>query len=214
MIKKQFWTFTDSWPWVALLALLVGVTTKAILYANTHGYDAKGFVVLAITAGVFISLIALRYVLRKLIIDNWNNAFQTRLGAAVIPNDVVDVPFRGVDQTCDDAAFFWKDYAIKNLNLTASSAQALIATAFSGATIACSSKPIVAGNKSWSGKLMGAQDGQNIAVVYDKKIVLHDSDFLQLVKHEVSHLCLSALGVDPGWMGANHHEIFAKLGYC
>jgi len=213
MVKKHIFTFIDSWPWVLLLAIVGGATTKAILYAQAHTFDETGFLVLGITTAVFVLLTLLRYTLRGIQIEAWNHAFQTRMGTAVMPNDVVDVPFRKVDDTCDNAAFFWKDWAVKNKNMTPSSAQALIVLAFSGATIACSSKVIVAGNQSWSGKFLGLQDGQNIYVVYDKKIIADDTDFLQLVRHEVSHLCLTALGVSPG-DGPAQHEIFAQTGYC
>jgi hypothetical protein len=214
MVKKSIITFTDSWPWALIVAIIGGAAVKAITYASVHGYDQQGFLVFGIVAAVFLALIATRYVWRAIFIETWNNAFQTRLGTAVLPNDVVDVPFRDIDQVCDDAAFFWKDWAIKNLNLTANSAQALIASAFSGATIICSSKVIVYGNQSFSGKALGIQEGQNIYVVYDKKIVADKTTFLGLVKHEVSHLCLTALGVAPGFMGNSQHEIFAKTGYC
>ena len=214
MVKKNMLTFQDSWPWVLIVAIIVGVTTKAILYAQAHGFDQQGFLVLGITVAVFMALIATRYVWRAVAIKNWNNAFQTRLGTAAMPNDVVDVPFRDIDQVCDDAAFFWKDWAIKNLKLTANSAQVLIATAFSGATIICSSKVIEVGNQWFNGKFLGIQEGQTIYVVYDKKVVADKTTFLGLVKHEVSHLCLTALGVAPGFMGNNQHEIFAQTGYC
>ena len=213
MVKKSIITFQDSWPWALILAIIAGATTKAILYAHSHSFDETGFLVLGITVAAFVLVILARYLLRGIQIEAWNHAFQTRMGTAVMPNDVVDVPFRKVDDTCDNAAFFWKDWAVKNKNLTPSSAQALIVPAFSGATIACSSKVIVAGNQSWSGKFLGLQDGQNIYVVYDKSIIASDTDFLQLVKHEVSHLCLTALGVHPG-DGPAQHEIYAQTGYC
>ena len=214
MIKKPYVTFQDSWPWALILAFVFGVSTKAFLYANSHGFDKDGFLVLGIVVVTFLVLIGFRYVLRVLAIEKWNDAYQTRLGTAVIPNDVVDVPFRKVDQTCDDVAFYWKDWGVKNKGLTSNSAQLLIATAFSGATISCYSKVIEKGNEWWNGKFLGIDEGQNISVVYDKKIIVDDKDFLQLVKHEVSHLCLSALGVDPGIGGANHHKIFSETGYC
>jgi hypothetical protein len=214
MVKKSIFTFQDSWPWMLIVALIVTATTNAISYAQAHGFDQQGFLVLGITVAVFMALITTRYVMRAVFIKNWNEAFQTRLGAAVLPNDVVDVPFRDIDQVCDDAAFFWKDWAVKNLNLTANSAQVLIANAFSGATIICSSKVIEVGNQWFNGKFLGIQEGQNIYVVYDKEVVADKTTFLGLVKHEVSHLCLTALGVAPGFMGNNQHEIFAQTGYC
>jgi hypothetical protein len=215
MIKKPIVTFSDAWPWSLILALVGGATVEAILYAKLHNsFDEKGFFVLGLTVTAFVLLTAIRFTLRGIAIEKWNDAFQTRLGTAVIPNDVVDVPFRKVDQVCDDAAFYWKDWAIKNKGLTANSAQSLIATAFSGATISCSSTIIDAGNPLWSGKFLGLEDGQNISVVYDKKVIIADTAFLQLVKHETSHLCLTGLGIAPGFGGINHHEIFAQTGYC
>ena len=214
MIKKPMLTFSDAWPWAAVLALTGGVTTKAILYANAHGFDQAGFFVLGAVAVAIALITAMRFTLRFLAVTKWNEAFQTRLGTAVVPNGVVDVPFRKVDQTCDDAAFYWAEWATKNTKLTAFAAKALIVTAFSGATIEVSPVVIEAGNSSWSGKFLGLQEGQTIEVVFDKKIIVDDTAFLGLVKHEVSHLCLTALGIDPGWGGNSHHEIFAQTGYC
>ena len=215
MIKKPVFEISDAWPWILVLTLAGGATIKAVFYATSHNsFDEKGFFVLGLTLAAFVLLTAIRFTFRGIAIEKWNNAFQTRLGTAVIPNDVVDVPFRKVDQVCDDAAFYWKDWAIKSKGLTASSVQLLIATAFSGATISCSSTIIDAGNPLWSGKFLGLEDGQNISVVCDNKVIVDDTAFLQLVKHEVSHLCLTGLGVAPGFGGINHHEIFAQTGYC
>lgn len=214
MEKKQVVTFEDSWPWGLILVFITGATIKAILYAVAHKFDETGFLVLGLTVGTFYLLTAFRYTIRALWVIAWNNAYQTKSGIAIIPNDVINVPLQKVEQICNNAAAFWGDWATRNLNLTAGAANSLIATAFSGATILCSSKVIVGGTPWWNGKFVGIQDGQNIYVVYDKKIIGTEADFLQLVKHEVSHLCLTALGVDPGSSGSNHHAIFAQTDYC
>jgi hypothetical protein len=214
MVKKPVFTFVDSWPWTLIVAIIGGAATKAVLYANIHGYDRQGFTVFGIVAAVFFSLIVLRYILRAIGIEAWNSAFQTRLGTAVFPGKVEEVPYRKIDEVCDDAAFYWADWGVKNKGLTASAAKTLVANAFYGATIIVVDKLITVGNQSWSGKLLGVQDGQTIGVVFDGKIVVDETAFLQLVKHEVSHLCLTALGVAPGAFGTFHHVIFAETGYC
>jgi hypothetical protein len=214
MVKKPIFTFYDAWPWALLLAFIGGAVTKAILYAQTNGYDRQGFTVLAITCAVFLFLTLLRYTLRAVGIEAWNSAFQTRLGTAVIPGKVEGVPYRGIDTVCDNAAFYWADWAVKNKGMTSSCAKTLVANGFYGATISVSDHVIQYGNQSWSGKLLGVQDGQHIGVVYDGNVVIDDAQFLQLVRHEVSHLCLTALGVAPGAFGTFHHAIFAETGYC
>jgi hypothetical protein len=214
MVKKPVFTFSDSWPWALLLAFIGGAVTKAILYAQTNGYDRQGFAVLAIVCAVFLFCTLLRYTLRAMGIEAWNSAFQTRLGTAVIPGKVEGVPYRGIDTVCDNAAFYWADWGVKNKGLTASAAKTLVADAFHGASISVVDHVIAYGNQSWSGKLLGVQDGQQIGVVYDKKIIIDEEQFLGLVRHEVSHLCLTALGVAPGAFGTFHHAIFAETGYC
>jgi hypothetical protein len=210
MVKKSIFTFQDSWPWALIVALVVGGGIKAIAYAAQHGADPAGFVVLGIMSAAFLLITASRYLFRALFIIKWNEAFHTRLGMAILPNEVQDVPYRKIDEVCDAATFYWAAWAVQNTKLTAFAAKQLIATAFYEGTISVVPKPIT---NSW-GKFLGLQDGKNISVVFDKEFVIDDASFLQLVKHEVSHLCLEALGIIPNGYGDNHHEIFAKMGYC
>jgi hypothetical protein len=214
MFKKHLFTFQDTWPWALMLALIVGVSTQAILYARHHGFDQHGFFVLGLVVACLVAIIVVRFLLMAIVIEKWNNAFKIRLGAAVFTNDILNIPLRGIDSVCDDAAFYWKEWAIRNRGITSSNAQSLLASAFDGATIICRPQIIQRGTSLWTGKFLGIQEGQNIYVVYDKKIVVDDDSFLRLVKHEVSHLCLTALGVDPGNFGNLHHEIFAQTQYC
>lgn len=87
-----------------------------------------------------------------------------------------------------------------------------IDAALSGATLSITDKPF--GAMYATKKLMGVQDGQNIVVVFDGKVVGTLDQLLALIRHEVSHLCLSALGIDPGNGGAAHHIIFTQTKFC
>src|ERR1017187_1054210 len=214
MVKKPIMTFNDSWPWALLMTFVLGASVQAIRYAEAHGFDKTGFLVLGITVAVFVAITVLRYILRGIQIEAWNNAYQTKLGTAIMPNGVTGVSYANVEKVVDDAIVYWAAWAPANIGISIKSATALMTTAFSGATIAISPKIIVAGNQSWSGKFLGIQEDQNIYVVYDKKIVADETTFLGLLRHEVSHLCLTALAVDPGVGGSNQHAIFAKTGYC
>ena len=79
--------------------------------------------------------------------------------------------------------------------------------ALAGATVFVVGEPP---SVKYLGKVSGYQEGQVVVAAVQPTL----QATLDLVRHEVSHLCLSALGVDPGVAGEAHHEIFRQTGYC
>jgi hypothetical protein len=213
MVRKPFITFNDSWPWLLVSTASVGVLAKAIEYGLKNGLDVKGVVIASIVVVALLGITITRFVMRYLSIKKWNSAFQTRLGTAVI-SKAGEIPYRDIDQAQDDVAFFWINWAIDQGSY-GYKIRSSVADAFSGATIVVYPKVIERGTEGWYGKFVGLQEGKNISVVYDKDKIKDEQALLSLVKHELSHLCLTAIGVDPGDYGDKHHKIFAeqKVGY-
>ena len=71
------------------------------------------------------------------------------------------------------------------------------------------SAPLTTSCSSWQRNFIG----KKISICYDRKKIPDDATFLNLVRHEAGHLCLSALGIDPGNYGNAHHAIFAAANY-
>lgn len=213
MVKQPFITLNDSWPWFLVSVLSVGFLGKALQYGLKTGLDVKGIVVASIVVAIILAITIMRFAFRYFYIQKWNNAFQTQLGTAVV-SEAGLVPYRDIDQAQDDVASFWVDWAASQ-GIFANVARNKIAEAFSGATITIFPHIIETGGQGWYGKFLGLQQGQNISVVYDKVAVKDENTLLSLVKHELSHLCLSSIGIDSGSGGENHHRIFAEqhVGY-
>jgi hypothetical protein len=219
MIKKSVFTISDSWPWLAVLAIVGTCLVKAIGYGASHGFDQTGMAVFIIAATVIVVAAGVRMILRTVWILDWNEAFQTRLGMAIIPiNEVRGVPYREIDSLLDDVAFYWRDWATKQTDpiypeggcLTVEAAKKLLAAGFDGGTLFVSPTPI----STSYGRVIGVTSGNEITVLYDSNVIIDDKALLELVRHEASHLCLTSLGYPAGPGGCSHHKIFASTGYC
>lgn len=207
-VKKKLITFDDSWPWI----LFSGLACTILLLASLFGVHDPGFyskmAITAVACVLMVGAAIYRYILRWRSISVWNNAYQTFQGTAVIYERGIPalVASGQIDMVIQDACVFWNKYRNpSDIQL------ARLQVAFKGATISVVSKPV---EVNFIGKVMGLQDGQSIVVVYDGQKVSTDTQFLALIRHEVSHLCLTVIGIDPGYAGAAHHEIMRETGYC
>jgi hypothetical protein len=191
------------------MVALAGVLS---LLAGFFGERGAGFTA-KIGITIFVSFVILaiavyQYILRYRYTAAWNSAYQTAQGTAVIYEAGLEPVANNIDieRTISAACDYWNKYQ------NTSDAQYLrLTAAFSGATIYVSSKPF---EVPFLGKVMGTQFKQGISVVLDRDRVKTAYEFLALVRHEVSHLCLTVLGIDPGPGGANHHTIMVATGYC
>jgi hypothetical protein len=203
-------TFKDSWIWFLLNAICLGAFTKAVLYQLAHvfnpGIFVVGFVILCI-----LGITVYRYVLRYLHIKKWQNAPHTDHNMAVFSDKPLDGDsvnlFNSISTTVVDFWAFWA--GITQPNTTYTEAETKILNALNGGTISLTSNPIYMGTPFWSGKFLGVQEGNCVTIVNNNK-----DQMLQLFKHELSHLALGAVGVDPGDFGIKHHEIFAQTNFC
>lgn len=204
MIKKKLFTIKDSWPWALTLMLFVGGYSIALVSGNTIAGLAIVGGIVAVTVGIAV----FRYMFRYYAISKWNNAYQTSTGIVVISN-AGQVPYEKIDAACKETMLYWSDWhggGEAPLNK--------IAEALAGCTIIVFPSLLERSTPWWHGKFVGLQEDKTISVVYDKKIVVDESALINLVKHEVSHRCLTAIGVDPGNWGDLHHIIFSATKYC
>lgn len=212
---KSLFTFIDSWPWVLILLLVLAATGQALHYGLEHGIDKTGFAVLGIVDATFLFIIGLRYILRGVWVENWNNAYQTDVGMAVMPVSGVklNVSYSDINNALIDAINFWDAKALAGEPYLPPTTKTKVANdylghAFIGGTMTIDNKPIVAGSQSFYIKALGLTSGNNIAIDNEKGV----ETTLNLIRHEASHVCLSALGIDPGTYGTAHHTIFAEAG--
>jgi hypothetical protein len=189
---------------------------------------------MALVSLVFLALTTYRYHLREGFIWAWNHAYQTTTGVAVMVEDTALVLMikagivkGSTDNTFNDkisdliesAVVYWahwyQTYApapgIVKLVFSEAAAGSKMRDALSGQSLEVVSKPPV---DSIIGKLAGYEDGLNIVVTFDGTGIASEAALLGLIRHEVSHVCLSAVGIDAGYAGTKHHEIFAQTGYC
>jgi hypothetical protein len=213
--KKTIVTFQDSWLWFLILAFIAAVSFQALNYGIRHGLDKDGILALGIVDAVFLFIIGFRYIMRGIFIETWNNAYHTELGNAIIySNGVVpNVTNAQIDSALLDAVNFWDAKALAGASYLPGTAKTQVVNnylghAFDGGTIGITNKVIVVGNASWTVKALGIVNDNDISI--DNQGGADQT--LLLIRHEASHICLSALGIDPGSYGNAHHEIFAKAG--
>lgn len=223
---KKLFTIKDSWPW-ALILLFVSIVTFFAIRAYDGTKDSLlKLILLGVVDLTFMAIIEYRYHLRYQFVYAWNSAYHTvtnvailadQAGVKLIQNNLYDrSTWQAINDEINKCAKFWSDwydqeqqvcYIVKNLDLI----NFKIIKALDGATLSIVDAPFMV---TFVGKVMGVQEGQNICVVYDGDRIKTLDQLLALCRHEVSHLCLSALGVDNGYAGTTHHEIFAKTNFC
>src|ERR1017187_936043 len=126
MVKKKTLEFNDSWPWALLMTFVLGASVQAIRYAEAHGFDKTGFLVLGITVAVFVAITVLRYILRGIQIEAWNNAYQTKLGTAIMPNGVTGISYAVFCLKKEHATVYCAAWASANIGISIKSATALM----------------------------------------------------------------------------------------
>lgn len=226
---KKLFTFKDSWPWVLIL-LFVSIVTFFAFRANWNDPTTHTKLdILGVVDLVFLALIAYHYELRERFVKLWNGSYHTSTNTAIIiqgfgnnikafnalcnmgfPNEI----YKAIDAKVTECIDYWAKW--NNSNASGGDVKVVIdrlkeLKALNGATITVADEPI---NVNFIGKVMGYQEGQQLTVVFDGDRVKDLPQLLDLTAHEVSHLCLTALGVDPGYKGDNHHAIYKQTGFC
>ena len=237
-VQKKLFTIRDSWPWLLITLLVIGVNFAGFRY-NWHADWAIGPVgvqlgIMALVSVVFLLITTYHYHLRECFVFAWNNAFQTPTGVAIMVDDAATVlmikagVINGSTDTSlkekvaieiDKCVLYWSNWyqtyrptpGTPFVVLDVWDAANKMDNALVGQTILVVAKPPIV---NFIGKVMGFSDGANIVVTFDGDRVASEAALLQLIRHEVSHVCLSAAGIDAGYAGTKHHDIFAQTGYC
>jgi hypothetical protein len=239
-VQKKLFSLVDSWPWL-VITLLVALLNVAAFRYNWHADWASGPVgvqlgILALVSVIFLLLTTYHYHLREGFVFAWNNAFQAATGVAIMVDDAATIlmlkadVINGSSDTSlkekiaieiDKCVLYWSKWyttysntpgviAVPSATCEAAAASRMD-NALVGQTILVVAKPPIV---NFIGKVMGFSDGANIVVTFDGDRVASEAALLQLIRHEVSHVCLSAAGIDAGYAGTKHHDIFAQTGYC
>jgi len=210
-MKKRLITLKDSWPWALAAGLAVGGYIKAVLWSLSNTVNLEGLIVMGVVVAIVLGITVFRYVTRHFALSKWNDAYHTRTGVAVI-SKVGLVPYKKIDDACEEALLYWASWGAQNGKGVVLSK---LYDALYGCTILVYPTLLERGKGTWwHGKFVGLQEDDTISVVYDKQIVINEDSLVNLVRHEVSHRCLTAIGVDPGPYGDSHHEIFSNTKYC
>jgi hypothetical protein len=221
-LKMKLFTLADSWPWALATAIITFMVTLAVRYGVLHGFDPVGLTILGVVAATFFLLFLARYLIRAKYIDEWNDAFQCKVGCAVISRDIPNVKYWLIDEELSKTAKYWLDIArsptffdVCKVNAPGwvNNDQAIykLENSLAYKSIFVVKGPIELYNPYFMAKLAGMVDlGGNIVVSGDDP-----NRLIALVRHEASHVFLSALGIPAGPNGdENHHRIFQELGYC
>lgn len=207
-MKKQVFTLRDGWIWWLLAAASALVTVLAI--RASPGAEAE-LAILGLVDAVILGLVALHYVQRLDWVNTWNDAWKTTTDVAVLVDHDAQKKFSpielypGVERVITEAVSWWASRSTDALD--AARRRTKMHDALAGATVHVVGEPP---SVKYLGKVAGYQDGQVVVAMVQPDLVAT----LGLVRHEVSHLCLSALGIDPGSAGEAHHAIFKQTGYC
>lgn len=211
MYKKSVFTLRDSWVWVLLALISSLVTPMAFLHNGVNSWPQ--LIITCLVNGSFLFFVAQHYYLRVRWVITWNRAYHTTSQTAVLvqcvlPEGVtVDDVYRSVDHEVNRCQVFWslwkKDDFLSDMEA--------VRGALTGATV------LVVGelpSVPYLGKVLGYTDGLNVVVPLDQRVICDLPALMSLVRHEVSHLCLDALGVDSGPGGEAHHTIFSQTRFC
>lgn len=225
-IQKKLFTLRDAWPWALVLVIALALTCAAF-GCNLTNLDSPTVVVqLAILCVVDITMVALtwyRFSLREEWVFRWNSAFQTSQNVAIIYDTLDSLKTAGlvkpeedrynaslfyqIDKAIDDCIAYWTKWAVANKKLMITNVGGVafqMVDALRGGAVYLTAGPI---SVKYLGLVRGVQEGNSISCSYAG---LNTDQLLNLVRHEVSHLCLSSIGVNPGSAGEAHHQVFSE----
>jgi hypothetical protein len=187
MIKDTF-TLKDSFPWIALLGLSLGIFVLFLIYASPNFFQA--YVVIAVLV-VFWAMAARHYLARYEQAKAWEAA----------PKLFLTIPVFGpIPEKAEEVILC----AIKDL-----AADGFIAPlgCLDGVTLTIVPEPFMVG-----GILCGETvEGKDIKIVGEP--YARPERTTSYLRHATGHIVLSALGFTPGPMGEAHHRIFEAIKY-
>lgn len=212
---KKALSFSALFPWLLGTAFIVGLWIAiAIVYldAGWETVSKPGAIVLGLTtlAWCFISS---RYVLDRWVqVAHWNDLDQVGYGIAITSETRTPADEHEITDSArlvnriQDAVNFWI-WASSVHGKQPYPAQAIVFRALEGVTITLVDEPI----RTQYGLAGGTQTGHDIRVVCPPKIA--PGTCAAYVQHELAHLMLTALGVEAGAGGENHHRVMEAVGF-
>lgn len=227
--KMAIFGIREGWPWWLLVAIFVGLSVKAFVYSyiqTDNGMSLPAIIVTTSATAAAIWITVFRYVYRWAWIDRWNNAYHIGLGMAIIPEDDPaklrvqisggDLLYMAIERSIIDTISFWIEWAKKEpLRLNHAEAARRIENGFKYATLMITADLIHLHGplpSNYPKLLLGVQLNRMLLVAFDGVKIKDVQTFINVVKHEASHLCLQELGVSASAAGDNHHKLFQEVG--
>lgn len=212
---------------VLLPILAIGKALHYNLVVLQNDIPMPAWVTMGVALLGFYAITAYRYWMRY----RWLQTITgyTRYGVALIL-DGLEVKTRAysvgygsvmkiVDKVIDDAMVFWTNWAVRNTSKHRSEAEGELRESWVGTILALEGKVIHAVSSSgpmpdgFPEYVLGIHYLNQMAVTWDGEVVKTVVDMSRILRHEVGHHCLEALGVYGGNTGENHHAIFDKTKY-
>jgi hypothetical protein len=210
---------------VLLPTLAIGKALHYNLVVLNEALPPAAWITLSATLLGFYAITAYRYWMRH----RWLQTITgyTRQGVALIVGGVSERVYsvgyssvmKIIEKVIDDSMVFWTNWAVRNTSKQRSEAETDLRMSFEGVILALEEKVIHAISSSgpmpdgFAEYVLGIHYLNQMAVVWDGERVRTVVDMSKVLRHEVGHHCLEALGVYGGNTGENHHAIYDKTKY-
>lgn len=220
-------SFRDSWIWALMVVLFVGLPARALYYQYVILGNRASPVQVAVMGGTIAAVLWItfvRYFYRWGWITKWRKAFHINLGMAIMPEDEAaqlrvklsggNLLYLAIEKTVIETIAFWEVWTKTNIPSIADKAKSEMEEGIRYATLIITTEPILVRStqgplpSKYMKGLLGVQMNKELIVLFDGIKIKDTGDFLRVVKHEVSHLCLQELGISTLDGGEQHHKIF------
>jgi hypothetical protein len=200
MYKKPFFTLKNFWIWILINIFAVGV----VFVANYYNDPAALKVLIADIVVATIALISSWYTINTYInIKKWNDALKTKQNLGVFSEPGFTIKLDYINSLISDRVLLWcMKYKRPYCD---------IINYMEGGSITFTSKEIYV---KYAGKVNGYTDGNKIELQILPESIQSKDETYKLLSHEIDHMCLNALGIDPGSAGVKHHEIMKGNESC
>jgi hypothetical protein len=233
MIKPKLFEFKDSWIWFLVVFGFTAIFGYAYYYNNFVVSNQLPWQVYLISAMALVSVYAvsiLRYIIRVSYlqeIDKFN------LGITGTSPEGVEVSFTcsaelkvmgnllgreklkdKIFKTITESVDFWSAWGSSVHQVPSRSENAcksIITTYLKNSRLLVDTKPFKVALLPQ--KFSGLSFGNYVCVAWDGEIVVTEDQLMSLIRHEIGHSCLTALDVDPGYLGSSHHAIYDTYHY-
>jgi hypothetical protein len=232
MTKPKLFEFKDSWIWFLLVFGFTTIFGYAYYYNNFVVSNNLPWQVYLISGIALLSVYAITLLRYGIRVNYLNAVDKFNRGIVGVSPEGVEVSFTysvedkvsgillgryelrdKIFKTINDAVEFWSVWSSAQFAPSRSklASKSIITDYLKYSRLLVDTKPFKI--PLLNQKFSGLSFGNYVCVALDGVSVVTEEQLMSLIRHEIGHSCLMALGIDEGYLGSAHHHLYSVYNY-